>query len=326
MSPIKKEHPTEKSNLHPRNKHRARYDFRQLTASCPELGPYVKVNNYQDQSIDFFDPAAVKMLNKALLKHYYGIGFWDIPAGYLCPPIPGRAEYIHHIADLLGSQFAGVQGQGVPQGDKIKCLDIGVGANCVYPIIGNREYGWKFVGSDIDPVSIESANRIIEMNPALQGQIACRRQHTPKDYFRGIIHKDEYFDLSICNPPFHASSAEASAGTVRKLKNLKHKRIPEPVLNFGGQSNELWCEGGEERFIVDMIGQSREFSASCFWFSTLVSKESSLKNVYKALKAAGAFDSRTIPMRHGNKTSRIVAWTFLTKEQRNNWMRTRWVN
>ena len=326
MSPIKREHPTEKPDLHPRNRHRARYDFRRLIASCPELGPYVKVNNYQDESIDFFDPAAVKMLNKALLKHDYGIDFWDIPAGYLCPPIPGRADYIHHIADLLGSQSAGIQGQGVPQGAKIKCLDIGVGANCVYPIIGNREYGWKFVGSDIDPVSIESANRIIEMNPALQGQIACRRQHTPTDFFRGIIQKDECFDLSICNPPFHASSAEASAGTARKLKNLKHKKGAKPVLNFGGQSNELWCEGGEERFIVDMIGQSREFSASSFWFSTLVSKESSLKNVYKALKAAGAFDFRTIPMHHGNKTSRIVAWTYLTKEQRNRWMRTRWEN
>jgi 23S rRNA (adenine1618-N6)-methyltransferase len=24
-----------------------------------------------------------------------------------------------------------------------------------------------------------------------------------------------------------------------------------PVLNFGGQNNELWCEGGEIRFVTN---------------------------------------------------------------------------
>ena len=165
----KKEHPKEKSSLHPRNKHRERYDFKQLIDSCPELGQFVKLNNYKDESIDFFNPEAVKMLNKALLKHYYGIDNWDIPKNYLCPPIPGRADYIHHIADLLGSNNSEFQRNKIPTGNKIKCLDIGVGANCVYPIIGNKEYGWSFVGTDIDPVSIESANKIIEMNPFLKG-------------------------------------------------------------------------------------------------------------------------------------------------------------
>ena len=146
MSAKKNEPFKEKPQLHPRNKHRGRYDFEKLTESNPELAPYVKLNPHNDLSIDFFNPDAVKMLNKALLKQYYDIANWDIPSHYLCPPIPGRADYIHHIADLLGSCNKG----NIPSGNKIKCLDIGVGANCIYPLIGNKEYGWSFIGCDID--------------------------------------------------------------------------------------------------------------------------------------------------------------------------------
>jgi len=316
----KREHPKEKSSLHPRNRHRERYDFKMLIASCPELGQFVKLNDYNDETIDFFNPEAVKMLNKALLKHYYNINSWDIPKNYLCPPIPGRADYIHHIADLLGSSNS----EKIPTGSKIKCLDVGVGANCVYPIIGNKEYGWSFIGTDIDPISIESANRIVEMNPVLKGNIELRLQHNPGDIFCGIIQKDELFDLTICNPPFHASLAEAQSGTVRKLGNLKGKRITNPILNFGGQNNELWCQGGEEKFVGDMIYQSKQYATSCFWFSTLISKQSNLKNAYKALENVKAVEIKTIPMSQGNKTSRIVAWTFLAHEQQKKWMNTRW--
>jgi len=75
----KRKHPTIKSKLHPRNKHRERYDFSSLIKSLPELAPFVKPNKYGDESIDFFDPDAVLMLNRALLKHYYHIDFWEIP-------------------------------------------------------------------------------------------------------------------------------------------------------------------------------------------------------------------------------------------------------
>lgn len=320
----KKEHPKVKLSLHPRNKHRERYDFSQLIHACPELRAFVKLNNYNDESIDFFNPEAVKMLNKALLKCYYNIDNWDIPNHYLCPPIPGRADYIHHIADLLGSNDTGFTDKKIPRGNTIKCLDIGVGANCVYPIIGNKEYGWSFVGSDIDPVSIKSANKIIETNPSLKGNIEIRLQHNSTDFFNGIIQKNERFDLTICNPPFHASFAEAQAGTVRKLSNLKHKKITNPILNFGGKNNELWCEGGEEKFVRDMIYQSKQFAASCYWFSTLISKQSNLKSAYKALSVVEAVEVKTIPMSQGNKASRIVAWTFLSREQQQKWITTRW--
>lgn len=320
MSDKKKSHPAIKSRLHPRNKHRTRYDFKQLIASTPELAPFVKLNKYKDESIDFSDAKAVKLLNSALLKQFYGISYWDIPEGYLCPPIPGRADYIHHIAELLGTY----KKDKIPQGANIKCLDVGVGANCVYPIIGNKEYGWSFIGSDIDPVSIESASKIVEETPTLKRRVEVKLQPSIKDFFYGVIGKEELVDLTICNPPFHASAEEAQTGTIRKLNNLTHQKNKKATRNFAGTNNELWCEGGERKFILDMVRESKKFSESVFMFSTLVSKQSNVKSIRIALEKAEAKQIKTIPMGQGNKSSRIIAWSFLGKDEREDWICQRW--
>jgi 23S rRNA (adenine1618-N6)-methyltransferase len=311
---------TEKPILHPRNPHRERYDFKLLTDTCPALTAFIIRTPYGEDSIDFANPAAVKMLNFALLKQYYGIEYWDVPPGYLCPPIPGRADYIHYMADLLADCNSGK----IPKGQKIKCLDVGVGANCIYPIIGSRAYGWSFVGTDIDPVSIESANKIIAASPFLQERVSCRLQANPKDVFTGILRTDEYFDLSICNPPFHHSAEAAAAGALRKLNNLNHRKVTTPSLNFGGHHSEIWCEGGEVGFIENMVRQSRQFATTCCWYSTIVSREDHLKPVYQALDKVGAGAVRTIPMGQGNKISRVVAWSFLSAAQMGAWRKARW--
>ena len=298
--------PVEKEDLHPRNKHRSRYDFKQLISCCPELAKFVFTNKYNNETIDFADPQAVKTLNKALLKQFYSISHWDIPENYLCPPIPGRANYIHYIADLLASSNNGI----IPKGELIRCLDIGVGANCIYPIIGNHEYGWSFVGSDIDSTAINSAKKIIDLND-LSNKIELRKQNSSDNIFKGIIKSDEMFDVSICNPPFHASLAEAQEGTMRKVKNLNPGKITKPVLNFGGQSAELWCKGGELEFVSKMIKESALIPNNCCWFSSLISKSANLQGIYYELEKVNATEVRTIEMKQGNKISRIVVWTFL---------------
>lgn len=320
MLPNKKEHPKEKAGLHPLNKHRERYNFKELIESCSELAPFVIMNKFEDESIDFSNPKAVLLLNKALLKHYYDIQNWDIPANYLCPPIPGRADYIHNIAQLLGNSTNG----NIPKGNHIRCLDIGVGASCIYPIIGVKEYDWSFVGADIDNISLESAAQIIETNAILKENVELRLQSNSNDVFRGIIQYNEAFDVTICNPPFHSSFEEAKAGTLRKISNLNHKKITKTTLNFGGKSNELWCDGGEEKFVKNMIFQSKEIPTSCFWFSSIISKQAHLNNIYWALKESGATDVKTMEMSQGNKVSRIVAWTFLNQQQQADWIEKRW--
>ena len=244
----------QKGELHIRNKHNGQYDFPLLIENYPPLKRFVSLNPLGVQTINFFNPQAVKALNKALLISYYGIRYWDIPKQYLCPPIPGRADYIHYIADLIqpdrvAKDLQAEEEDANEQKTKCRCLDVGVGANCIYPIIGHTEYGWTFVGSDIDPVSIENARKIVTCNPVLAHKIDLRLQKDSRKIFDGIIMPGEYFDVTICNPPFHSSKEEAEDGTLRKLCSLKGTKVKKVQLNFGGSANELWCEGGEIRFI-----------------------------------------------------------------------------
>ncbi len=310
----------EKHRLHPRNKNRDRYDLAALISVIPELGEYVSPNKFGDDTVSFSNPIAVKLLNKALLNHYYGIKNWEFPDENLCPPIPGRADYIHYIADLLSENNFGT----IPTGEMITCLDIGVGANCIYPILGVTEYGWHFIGSDVDATSIETANNVVQANPSLKDKIELRLQKNAKDLFYGIIGRADKIDFSMCNPPFHASAEDAQQGTQRKVKNLTGKAPKNPTLNFSGVSNELIYEGGEYKFIHNMIKESKKFANNCLWFSTLVSKQSNLKGIYNYLETMGVKEVKTIPMGTGNKSSRIVVWTYLTKEEKKKWCSERW--
>lgn len=310
----------EKTRLHPRNKNRYRYDLEALIAALPTLKNHIITNKLGDPSVNFANPIAVRLLNTALLKHYYGVEKWVFPQENLCPPIPGRADYIHHIADLLGASNFGQ----VPTGETINCLDVGVGASCIYPIIGTVEYGWKFIGSDIDPRSIASALQIVTENSNLNNNINCRLQSNTKAIFRGVIKQDEYIELTLCNPPFHSSMEEAQKGTRRKIKNLTGKKVKNPTLNFAGATNELACDGGEYSFIQGMIRESEDFAKKCFWFTTLVSKQSHLKGIELLLENSKTEQVKIIPMGTSNKASRIVAWSFLNQEEQNEWRKSRW--
>ncbi len=304
--------PAEKTALHPRNRHRTRYDFEALIAASPTLAGFVKPNAYSDASIDFANPQAVIALNKALLIHHYNIFNWDIPNGYLCPPIPGRADYIHYLADLLSESNNGKTSHS----STVRILDIGTGANLVYPLIGQREYGWQFVATEIDAVALNNAANILKANTGLEKLIELRKQNSPSAYFNGIIKPTEMFDLTMCNPPFHATQNEAETAAKQKLQGLnrtKNTSKSKLTLNFGGQSNELICLGGEEKFICGMIAESRLFAFNVVWFTTLISKATTLPAVYHALKQVDAVQVKTIEMTQGQKKSRFIAWSFLDK-------------
>ncbi|MFO7704930.1 MAG: 23S rRNA (adenine(1618)-N(6))-methyltransferase RlmF [Halopseudomonas sp.] len=309
--------------FHPRNKHKGHYNLGALSAANPALKALIIRNQDGEKTLDFTDPQAVKELNRALLQLQYGVTDWDIPEGYLCPPIPGRADLIHAIADLLGESHDG----HIPTGPGLSGLDIGTGANLVYPLIGQHEYQWHFVGSEIDQAALDNAARILAANARLQGQISLRKQADPEAIFSGIVAADEQFDFSLCNPPFHANKGEANAATERKWRNLgKDKIVDGPKLNFGGQSTELITQGGEAGFLGRMITESAGIARQVFWFTTLVSKAALLSDLEQQLKALGATDIRVVSLAQGQKQSRLLAWTFLDKKQRRAWRKARWPN
>ena len=296
-----------KAKLHPRNLHSEGYDFARLVAQTPELGAFTLRNPLGQPTIDFEDPAAVRMLNRALLRTHYDIEFWDIPAGYLCPPIPGRVDYIHHLADLLADS----NNQEIPRGRQIKALDIGTGASLVYPLTGQSAYGWHFTGVDIDAGALKSAKQICDFNKL---SITLRRQDEAGNIFRGVIEGGDAFDVTLCNPPFHASMEQANKGTQRKWANLG-KGVSQK-LNFGGQTAELWCPGGEIAFLARMVEQSMEVADQCLWFTSLVSKKDNLQPLQRILGKAGVAEVKVVEMAQGQKTSRFVAWTYARKSQR----------
>lgn len=297
-----------KGRLHPRNLHSGRYDLQALSESTPSLSTYLIRNPKDEQTIDFSDPDALRTLNQALLKHFYHVDFWQIPEGYLCPPIPGRVDYIHYLADLLAEEAGGV----LPTGKKVKVLDIGSGANCIYPILGSQIYNWSFVAVDIDPLAIKTADLIVKSNENLIPYIKFRLQKNEKQIFDGIIKPQDKFYLTLCNPPFHASMEKAHAGTARKIKNLNKGKITpqEPKLNFGGQKNELCCEGGEIAFLKQMCQESKNYAHQVRWFSSLVSKSENVVVLKKLLTQLSAKKIKIITMSQGQKTSRLIAWCF----------------
>lgn len=307
------------ATLHPRNRHTGRYDFARLTAASPALARFVVAAPGGEATIDFADPAAVRALNRALLAADYGIAHWDVPSGYLCPPVPGRADYVHGLADLLAASSGGA----VPRGAWVRALDIGVGANAIYPLVGHREYGWRFVGTDIDATALGVADAIVRAN-GLGAAIELRRQPRRDAVFAGVLHADERFDVALCNPPFHASARAAAAGSERKWRNLgRADGSRAPALNFGGHSNELWCPGGEAAFVARMIDESASRGAQVLWFTSLVSKSESLPPLRRRLQAVGARDVDEIAMGQGNKRSRFLAWSFHDAAQRAAWRAAR---
>ena len=292
--------------LHKNNIHNSSYNFELLCSNENSLKEFVFENKYGTNTIDFSNSDAIIALNKSLLKTYYNVSYWDIPTNFLCPPIPGRADYIHYIADLIDYKSP----------ENILGLDIGVGANAIYPILGNSIYNWKFVCSDINSDSLDNVNKIIQNNHNLKDNITCILQEEKHEIFNNIINPNDKFDFTMCNPPFHSSAKEALKGTNRKNKNLN---IKDDTLNFGGMANELWCKNGESSFIKKMIKQSILYKYNVLWFTTLVSKKENLKDIQKHLKKLNVNDIKIIEMTHGNKQTRFVAWTFLNDEEQKRW-------
>ena len=283
-------------NFHPNSKHNEGYDFKVLIENHPPLKAFVFKNEHNALTIDFSDPKSVKELNKALLFAHYGLRHWDFSDENLCPPIPGRADYIHYLNDLL--QEASIK-------ENINVLDIGTGATCVYPLLGVSIYDWSFVGTDIALDSLDSAQDIIDDN-GLSSKIELRQQFDENNILTGIIKKEDAFSVAMCNPPFYKSAEEARGANRRKTRNLG----TNAVRNFAGNNDELWYVGGEKAFLHNYLYQSSLFKENCTWFTSLVSKKENVESLQKSSKKLGVTAFKVIPMHQGNKITRIVAWTF----------------
>ncbi len=281
--------------MHPENPFIKDYDFDNLTKHCPELKEFVFVNKYGNTTIKFHDKQAVKTLNQALLKTHYGI-VWQIPENNLCPPVPGRLDYLLHVADLVKKT-------------DIHLLDIGTGANLIYPILATCHFNWHCTGSEVNEEALHNAQNIISQNSILQ-KTTLRHQKFKSNILNHIIQPGDFFDVVVCNPPFSKDKAEAHRKNQRKITNLD---LPgHEKRNFAGTPSELWYKGGEEAFLKKMAQESATYKEQVHWFTSLISKKKNLKNIKRAIKKVLPTEIRVIDIEHGNKKSHIIAWTFNT--------------
>ncbi|WP_370407981.1 23S rRNA (adenine(1618)-N(6))-methyltransferase RlmF [Tenacibaculum dicentrarchi] len=281
-----------KKGLHENNKHKNGYDFKFLKEKYPQISAFV-IEKFDKETIDFSDPVAVKEFNKALLFAYYNIKDWNFPDENLCPPIPGRVDYIHHLADLIADE------------KEVNVLDIGTGASCVYPLLGASVYNWNFVATDIDLDSLDYSQDIIDDNN-LDAKIKLRQQFDELNVLKGITEEDDVFTLTMCNPPFYKSEEEARGANRRKSRNLGNNT----VRNFAGNSNELWYLGGEKAFLHTYLYESSLQPELSKWFTSLVSKKENVKSLQDSAKKLKVKEFKVIPMSQGNKVTRIVCWRF----------------
>ncbi len=280
--------------MHPKNPFNKDYNFDTLVAKHPPLKEFVFKNEYDNKTIKFANNEAVKALNTALLKTHYDINHWHIPDNNLCPPIPGRLDYLLHIADLI------------PKTD-IHLLDIGTGANLIYPILANRHFNWKCTASEVNIDSLNNAQEIINKNNSLK-DIELRHQQFKSHILGHIIQPTDFFDVVVCNPPFFKNRTDAEQNNKRKFENLQLSEANPQ--NFGGLSNELWYKGGEAAFVQKMAEESLQFKDQVHWFTAIVSQKENLKNIKRAINKTKPTQVKIVEMEQGNKQSRFIAWTF----------------
>jgi len=157
-------------------KNKRKYDisFKELGERNPSLVDHLF--GVDSNKIDFTSAMATRALTRALLLER-NITLVDLPEDRLCPPVPNRLAYLTWLAELLALAWPPSSSSSPPpvfsspEDGKVHVLDIGVGASCIYPLLGGSSFGWTFTGTDIDLVSLQAASRNVAANPHLSSLI-----------------------------------------------------------------------------------------------------------------------------------------------------------
>ncbi|KAL0073039.1 hypothetical protein F4703DRAFT_1800025 [Phycomyces blakesleeanus] len=284
--------------MHPRNQYKNNPpNFKQLAKECPELQPFVcglESNPY----IDFKNPEASRALTIALLERDFGLQV-DFPLDRLCPTVPNRLNYILWLQDLLKETM-----QDKP--DHILGMDIGVGASCIYPLLGCvSDPTWSFIGTDIDQVSIEYAQKNVERNQ-LQDRITLIHNTDPNLIFLwDKIPLNSRFAFSMCNPPFYESEDE--------IKDNSQAKLLEPSAICTGTKGEMITKGGEYGFIERMIKESILHKGRIKWYTSMIGQKKTIKPIVNTLKDLNINNYVVTEFNQGKTKRWAIGWSFDTQ-------------
>ena len=263
-------------------------DFKFLSEEFPEFKKYVYINKYGGYSINWKNPNSIKELVKTILNKFFNITYYEIPENFLIPTLTSRYNYLNYINKL----FTKLE---IENKEKI-LIDIGTGANLIYPLLGYKLYNWKFIASEINEDAINIGKKIIKENN-LEKEILIIKQNDSKKIFENIINFNNKYLCSICNPPFFDINTEI------KKDNL----YTDNEYNY----NEVYCEGGEIFFIKEMIKESYIYKKNIFLFSSLIGRKSNMKKIYSVMKNLKEMSLlKKITIKQGKNARWIIIWSF----------------
>ena len=265
-------------------------DFLILMKQFPELKKFIIKQDEDKEKVFSFDWSNNDfslLMAKSILDYYFDIKYYHVPKGYLIPPIPSRLNYINLINSSLNEI----------KEENIMGIDIGTGANIIYPILGNSVYNWKFICSEINNDAYNNAKIILQKNN-LEKNINLIKQNNKNNIFLGILNQEKKYTFSMSNPPYYDYEQE--------IKIEDKKRDNE--FNF----DEVYYKNGELGFFERYFQESICYKKNIFLFTILIGKKSNAEiicdkiNSYKDI--IKLCDMKKIQT--GNNMRYVIYWSF----------------
>ena len=291
-------------------------------------------------------------LTRGLLHWYFDLTLQHIPEKHLCPPVPNRFFYVHwiqtHLLPLLSKEsgrfdYDSDDSEGDTNDGALALypygLDIGVGANCIYPMLNAKFFRYNMVGTDIDNDALKVAQANVEANH-LQGKIklfqvapsyaqqqassspsapesvggpVSRALQTWQSSQRPEQREQQRLQFVMTNPPFYDPQEEQTVMT--------DARVGDGRARTAMTVSEGTYPGGEVGFVTDMIADSLRqrndvelngsLLSSPLWYSSMLGKKASLVKLQKLLThTLGPGHVEVTDYGPGQYTRWFLAWTL----------------
>ncbi|KAH9068077.1 S-adenosyl-L-methionine dependent methyltransferase [Lactarius deliciosus] len=259
--------------MHERNQYKTPPDFESLAHAYPPLQPQsvlhvIRAPEDGSPTIDFHDETAQRRLTQALLFRDFDIQL-EIPDDRLCPPVPNRLNYVLWLQDILSHSSS----QKLPPTSI--GIDVGTGASAIYPLLACRlSPGWRIVATDVDTVSLASAQANVDRN-GLSERISVLRADPTGPILFPLI-----------------QDPAASCATRRA-----------PYAEEGCAEVEMITAGGEEGF-------SLALGERCRWYTSMLGKLSSLTALVSLLRAHSITNYALTELVQGHTRRWALAWSF----------------
>ena len=269
-------------------------DFLTLIKEFPELKKYILKQNEDNEGefqFDWSNNELSLLMDKSILNYYFDIKYYDIPNGFLIPPIPSRINYINLINSIITKLIKDIDIKNIIG------IDIGTGANIIYPILGYSIYKWKFICTEINKEAYNNAKLILQKNN-LENNINIIKQNNKDNIFISILNRENKYIFSMCNPPYYNYENEI------KLEDKKR----DNEYNF----DEIYYKNGEFGFFQRYFEESICYKNNVFLYTILIGKKINAENIYDKLSSYNdiikIYNMQKILT--GNNVRYIIYWSF----------------